>query len=118
MFAIIGTRTVTTWFFFTQAGGSPYHTIPPADIACAADSWNFSSLRQHRSGSLDNLRLEEHSSDTFTSQQNNLQGSLDDCYKLAYAEVLHRWGFLYARAEVLKYMTTRQELLRGNDTSV
>lgn len=84
-----------------QAGGSPYHTIPPADVACAAESWNFTSLRQHRSGSLDNLRLEELMASTEVStSQNNTRGSVDDSYKLAYAEVLHRWNLLFARAEV------------------
>ncbi|GLV45719.1 WD repeat domain 59 [Carabus blaptoides fortunei] len=98
----------------SNAGGSPYHTIPPADVACAADSWNFNSLRQHRSGSLDNIRLEEIISNSNSDiSQHNLQGSMDDNYKLAYAEVLDRWNLLYARAEILKYMSTEQDPHKG-----
>ncbi|KAJ8973495.1 hypothetical protein NQ317_018768 [Molorchus minor] len=77
-----------------SSGGSPYHTIPPADVI--ADGWVLPMLRTTRSTSLDNLRVEELIQ---TVPQRSSATALYEYYKLAYAETLHRWGLLYNRAE-------------------
>ncbi|XP_076764679.1 WD repeat domain 59 isoform X1 [Xylocopa sonorina] len=94
-----------------QPGGSPYHTIHPADTTL--EGWNFQNLKQHRSNSwsdsLDDLKLIQ---DTFGDSVKNIRlldekyTALYDGYKKAYAEVLHRWRLLDARAQVLKHVST------------
>ena len=46
-------------FIISQPGGSPYHTIHPADTSL--EGWNFPSLKQYRSNSwsesLDGLQV-------------------------------------------------------------
>ncbi|XP_008194273.2 GATOR2 complex protein WDR59 [Tribolium castaneum] len=78
---------------------SPYHAIPPMDLP--SDEWVFPTLKHMRSTSLDNLRLNEIKN---LLPKKNPSSSLHEYFKLSYAETLHRWGFLYNRAEVLKYM--------------
>ncbi|KAI4488494.1 hypothetical protein M0802_011600 [Mischocyttarus mexicanus] len=91
-------------------GGSPYHTIHLADTTL--DGCNFPNLKQHRSNSwsesLDDLKTIQ---DTFGDSVKNIK-VLDDKYtalyngyKKAYAEVLHRWQLLDARAQVLKHVS-------------
>ncbi|XP_076291004.1 WD repeat domain 59 isoform X3 [Lasioglossum baleicum] len=92
-------------------GGSPYHTIHLADTTL--EGWNFQNLKQHRSNSwsdsLDDLKLIQ---DTCGDSVKNIRlldekyTTLYDGYKKAYAEVLHRWRLLDARAQVLKHVST------------
>ncbi|XP_017785327.1 PREDICTED: WD repeat-containing protein 59 isoform X2 [Nicrophorus vespilloides] len=89
-------------------GGSPYHTIPPADVV--ADGWVFPLLRSARSNSLDNLRIEDNS---IVPLKVNTTTSLYEYYKQAYAEILHRWDLLYERVEILKYMCVPGEIHKG-----
>lgn len=91
-----------------KSGGSPYHTIPPADVV--AEGWVFPLIRSTRSSSLDNILLEE---GVKALPQKSTTYSLYEYYKLAYAETLHRWGLLYKRAEVLKYMCKPPEVHKG-----
>lgn len=95
---------------FFQPGGSPYHTIHPADTSI--EGWNFQSLKQNRSSSwsesLDDLKTTQDSlSDTGRSirllDENNTL--LYDRYKKVYAEVLHRWRLLDGRAQILKHVS-------------
>ncbi|KAG5893206.1 hypothetical protein JTB14_025610 [Gonioctena quinquepunctata] len=88
--------------------GSPYHTIPAADVI--ADGWVIPLLRTTRSTSLDNLRLEELIEQ---SVQRSPSNSLYEYYKTAYAETLHRWGLIYNRTEVLKYLCNSPETHKG-----
>lgn len=67
-------------------------------------------LRTTRSTSLDNLRVEEL---VQAVPQRNSAKALYEYYKLAYAETLYRWGLLYNRAEVIKYMCNPPECHRG-----
>ncbi|XP_053594553.1 GATOR complex protein WDR59 isoform X1 [Microplitis demolitor] len=93
-----------------KPGGSPYHTIHPADTSI--EGWNFQSLKQNRSSSwsesLDDLKTTQDSlSDTGRSirllDENNTL--LYDRYKKVYAEVLHRWRLLDGRAQILKHVS-------------
>ncbi|CAH0557006.1 unnamed protein product [Brassicogethes aeneus] len=93
------------WF---KNGGSPYHTIPPADVI--AEGWVIPTLKTTRSTSLDNLRLEE---PAFAPPPKNPSSSLYEYYKLAYAETLHRWRLIYNRAEVIKYMCAPADPHKG-----
>lgn len=93
-----------------QPGGSPYHTIHPADTSL--EGWNFQNLKQNRSNSwsesLDDLKIvQDASSDTGRSSRvlNETNTVLYDNYKKAYAEVLHRWRLLDGRAQVLKHVS-------------
>ncbi|CAH1183281.1 unnamed protein product [Phaedon cochleariae] len=89
--------------------GSPYHTIPPADVI--ADGWVIPILRTARSTSLDNLRLE--APVELSMLKAPASNSLYEYYKVAYAETLHRWGLIYSRTEVLKYMCHNPESHTG-----
>ncbi|XP_066594215.1 GATOR2 complex protein WDR59 isoform X2 [Prorops nasuta] len=94
-----------------KPGGSPYHTIHLADTTM--EGWNYQNLKHHRSNSwsesLDDLKMV---SETFGEppRSNKLLDEkytvLYDSYKKAYAEVLHRWKLLDARAQVLKHVST------------
>ncbi|XP_008215215.1 GATOR complex protein WDR59 isoform X1 [Nasonia vitripennis] len=96
--------------WWLKPGGSPYHTIHPADTSL--EGWNFPNLKQNRSNSwsesLDGLQIQ----DTFSEYGRNIRlldeknTALYDAYKKAYAEVLHRWRLLDARAQVLKHVST------------
>ncbi|XP_034236039.1 GATOR complex protein WDR59 isoform X2 [Thrips palmi] len=109
-------------------GGSPYHTIHPLDTSL--EGWNYPLLKQNRSNSwsdsLEGLKVNEvrevgyggSSLNLFTNS--NEKGMLDekktwlyDEYKRIYADVLHRWGLLGARAKVMKYMSATPEVHRG-----
>jgi hypothetical protein len=63
-----------------------------------------------RSTSLDNLHLNENGK---CLPKKNGTVSLYEYFKLSYAEILHRWGLLYSRAEVLKYMCGPSESHKG-----
>uniref|UniRef100_A0A1B6LD05 RWD domain-containing protein n=1 Tax=Graphocephala atropunctata TaxID=36148 RepID=A0A1B6LD05_9HEMI len=104
-------------------GGSPYHTIHQVDTSL--HGWNFSVLKQNRSNSwsesLDDCRLSNNIVEHF-SVHTEIDRSIEmdeshtqvyDEYKRAYAEILHRWNLLDARAQVLKYMSTMPEPHRG-----
>ncbi|KAG7207480.1 hypothetical protein KM043_009113 [Ampulex compressa] len=92
-------------------GGSPYHTIHLADTTL--EGFNFQNLKQHRSNSwsesLDDLKIMQ---DNLGDSAKNIRlldekyTALYDGYKKAYAEVLHRWNLLDARAQVLKHVST------------
>ncbi|CAH1114309.1 unnamed protein product [Psylliodes chrysocephalus] len=90
--------------------GSPYHTIPPADIV--ADGWVLPMLRTTRSTSLDNLTI-ECTIKLHHAPIKIIPNSLYEYYKLAYADTLHRWGLIYHRTEVLKYMCKTPETHKG-----
>ncbi|XP_058792882.1 GATOR complex protein WDR59 isoform X2 [Phymastichus coffea] len=91
-------------------GGSPYHTIHPADTTL--EGWNFPNLKQNRSNSwsesLDGFQVQESINEygrhvRLLDEKNT---ALYDTYKKAYAEVLHRWRLLDARAQVLKHVNS------------
>ncbi|XP_043285500.1 GATOR complex protein WDR59 isoform X2 [Venturia canescens] len=91
-------------------GTSPYHTIHPADTNL--EGWNFQNLKQHRSNSwsesLDDLKaIQDATHDTLKNIRllDEKYTILYDSYKKAYAEVLHRWRLLDARAQVLKHVS-------------
>ncbi|XP_066251139.1 GATOR2 complex protein WDR59 isoform X1 [Euwallacea similis] len=94
------------WF---KAGGSPYHTIPPADII--TEGRVLPIFKSTRSNSLNNLRVE----DTMTSlaPPKIPYVALYEYYKIAYAETLHRWGLLFNRAEVMKFTAIQSEPYKG-----
>lgn len=104
-------------------GGSPYHTIHEVDMSL--EGWNFSVLKQNRSNSwsesLDDFRLSsnivEHvpleSEPGHCIRMDDNTSWLYDEYKRAYAEILHRWYLLDARAQVMKYISGSQETHRG-----
>ncbi|OAD54322.1 WD repeat-containing protein 59 [Eufriesea mexicana] len=107
----INVSRLSTGKWWLKPGGSPYHTIHLADTTL--EGWNFQNLKQHRSNSwsdsLDDLKLIQ---DTFGDSVKNIRlldekyTTLYDGYKKAYAEVLHRWRLLDARAQVLKHVST------------
>ncbi|XP_071574180.1 GATOR2 complex protein WDR59 isoform X1 [Temnothorax nylanderi] len=96
--------------WWLKPGGSPYHTIHLADTTL--EGWNFQNLKQHRSNSwsesLDDLKVIQ---DSFGDSAKNVKlfdekyTALYDGYKKAYAEALHRWELLDARAQVLKHLS-------------
>ncbi|XP_022914138.1 GATOR2 complex protein WDR59 isoform X2 [Onthophagus taurus] len=92
-----------------ESGGSPYHTIPVADII--TEGIGFPLIKSTRSSSLENLRLHELQHPSIVDKDQNV--NLYEYYKLSYAELLHRWKLLYNRVEVLKYMSTPSETYRG-----
>ncbi|XP_076242534.1 WD repeat domain 59 isoform X2 [Calliopsis andreniformis] len=107
----VNVSRLSTGKWWLKPGGSPYHTIHLADTTL--EGWNFQNLKQHRSNSwsdsLDDLKLIQ---DTFGDSVKNIRlldekhTTLYDGYKKAYAEVLHRWRLLDARAQVLKHVST------------
>ncbi|KAK1120006.1 hypothetical protein K0M31_012736 [Melipona bicolor] len=107
----INVSRLSTGKWWLKPGGSPYHTIHLADTTL--EGWNFQNLKQHRSNSwsdsLDDLKLTQ---DTSGDSMKNIRlldekyTTLYDGYKKAYAEVLHRWRLLDARAQVLKHVST------------
>lgn len=78
-----------------------------------ADGWVLPLLRTARSNSLDNLRIEEPVQVFEQKFKCSTSTSLHEYYKLAYAEVLYRWGLLYNRAEVLKHLCAQGENHKG-----
>ncbi|XP_029054002.1 GATOR complex protein WDR59 isoform X1 [Osmia bicornis bicornis] len=106
----INVSRLSTGKWWLKPGGSPYHTIHLADTTL--EGWNFQNLKQHRSNSwsdsLDDLKLIQ---DTFRDSVKHIRlldekyTTLYDGYKKAYAEVLHRWRLLDARAQVLKHVS-------------
>ncbi|XP_044734726.1 GATOR complex protein WDR59 isoform X2 [Chrysoperla carnea] len=98
-------------------GGSPYHTIPPP--ADAVDIWSFPIRKPTRSNSLDDLKLSEQQFPVEESSANDCyilddkNTALYDSYKKFYAEILYRWNLLYARSQVLKFLSTTPESHRG-----
>ncbi|XP_046619943.1 GATOR complex protein WDR59 isoform X1 [Neodiprion virginianus] len=106
----VNVSRLSTGKWWQKPGGSPYHTIHPADTTL--EGWNFQNLKQHRSNSwsesLDDLKfVQETLGDPvrnirFLDEKNT---TLYDSYKKAYAEVLHSWRLLDARAQVLKHVS-------------
>ncbi|KAJ1524264.1 hypothetical protein ONE63_010778 [Megalurothrips usitatus] len=114
--------------WWSKPGGSPYHTIHPLDTSL--EGWNYPLLKQNRSNSwsdsLEGLKANEVREVGYGDSSLNLflssseKGMLDekktclyDEYKRVYADVLHRWGLLDARAQVMKYMSSGPEVHRG-----
>ncbi|XP_043265294.1 GATOR complex protein WDR59 isoform X1 [Colletes gigas] len=107
----VNVSRLSTGKWWLKPGGSPYHTIHLADTTL--EGWNFQNLKHHRSNSwsdsLDDLKLIQ---DTFGDSVKSIRlldekyTTLYDGYKKAYAEVLHRWRLLDARAQVLKHVST------------
>ncbi|XP_056639575.1 GATOR complex protein WDR59 isoform X1 [Diorhabda sublineata] len=91
-----------------KSEGSPYHTIPSADVV--ADGWVLPMMRTTRSSSLDNLTIE---GPIRIPPPKTIPNSMYEYYKLAYAETLHRWQLIYNRIEVLKYMSVVPEPHKG-----
>ncbi|XP_059471344.1 GATOR complex protein WDR59 isoform X2 [Neocloeon triangulifer] len=108
-------------------GGSPYHTVHPADTSL--EGWNFHMLKQNRSNSwsdsLDEIKLLTSTSETtdparmeeielsHSKMLDEKNSELHDCFKRVYAEILYRWELLEARAQVLKYVSTNIEVHKG-----
>ena len=67
-------------------------------------------VRPTRSSSLDNLRMEELQQ---MEPQRSKRSKEYEYYKLMYAEVLYRWQLLYARTQILKFVSTPIETYRG-----
>ncbi|XP_063913443.1 GATOR2 complex protein WDR59 [Zophobas morio] len=97
--------------FISANDASSYHTIPPTEIS--TEGWVLASLKPMRSTSLDNLRLNGH--EKFPCRKKEFH--LYEYFKLSYAEVLHRWGLLYNRAEVLKFRCRPPESHKGVEFS-
>ncbi|XP_020283818.1 WD repeat-containing protein 59 isoform X2 [Pseudomyrmex gracilis] len=105
----VNVSRLSTGKWWLKPGGSPYHTIHLADTL---EGWNFQSLKQHRSNSWseshDDLKVIQ---DTFgdstkpTKLLDEKYTAVYDGYKKAYAEALHRWELLDARAQVLKHLS-------------
>ncbi|XP_014479505.1 PREDICTED: WD repeat-containing protein 59 isoform X2 [Dinoponera quadriceps] len=106
----VNVSRLSTGKWWLKPGGSPYHTIHL--VNSTLEGWNFQNLKQHRSNSwsesLDDLKVIQ---DTFGDSAKNIKlldekyTALYDGYKKAYAEVLHRWRLLDARAQVLKHLS-------------
>lgn len=110
----------------TKPGGSPYHTIHEVDMSL--ESWNFTVLKQNRSNSwsesLDDFRISstivEHLGLPIDSENDRCCIKVDegmnwlyDEYRRAYADILHRWNFLDARAQVMKFISGNAETHSG-----
>lgn len=104
-------------------GGSPYHTIHKVDSS--VEGWSIPVVKQNRSSSwsenLDDLHsianIIEHAPFE-TEEDKPSRVSLSDFwvfdeFKRAYAEILHRWYLLDARAQVMKYITCSVETHSG-----
>ncbi|XP_073988068.1 WD repeat domain 59 isoform X2 [Rhodnius prolixus] len=103
-------------------GGSPYHTHHPVDSS--VEGWSLPIFRQNRSNSwsenLDDFNIVDivvHSPwDTESVKPIRVtlgESWLYDEYKRAYAEILHRWHLLGARAQVMKYVPCSSEVHQG-----
>ncbi|XP_055933393.1 GATOR complex protein WDR59-like isoform X2 [Argiope bruennichi] len=119
--------------WWLKPGGSPYHTVVPANNTF--EGWSIvGALKRNRSNSWSDS-VEEFSffddhtnrnggSDS-TEEKDALEASsklLDpahsaqfDQYKMVYADVLYRWGLLEQRAQVLKTVSTPAEKHKGVD---
>ncbi|XP_076222881.1 WD repeat domain 59 isoform X2 [Nomia melanderi] len=107
----VNVSRLSTGKWWLKPGGSPYHTIHLADTTL--EGWNFQNLKQHRSNSwsdsLDYLKfIQDSLGDSVKSIRllDEKYTTLYDGYKKSYAEVLHRWRLLDARAQVLKHVST------------
>lgn len=74
-----------------------------------ADGWVIPILRPTRSNSMTNIHIEEPQQ----VEQKKPISILQEYYKLAYAEILYRWGLLYNRVEILKHLSTPSEMHKG-----
>uniref|UniRef100_T1J4A1 WDR59/RTC1-like RING zinc finger domain-containing protein n=1 Tax=Strigamia maritima TaxID=126957 RepID=T1J4A1_STRMM len=121
-------------FFFKKLvlvhlpGGSPYHTIHPGDLnsfnlgailkTSRSNSWS-DSLDDHetRYGSFNISDCRDHEiefKDTSSIQFLEKKQSLHyDRYKKLYAEILHRWGLLQRRTQILKFVKGNPDLAWG-----
>lgn len=100
-------------------GGSPYHTVVPADNT--HDSWNLvvATLKRNRSNSwsdsVEEYRFVDPSSDPKDSEKEIHEANIRlldpklvtqyDQFKTAYANILYRWNLLEQRAQVLKHVS-------------
>ncbi|KAJ9579708.1 hypothetical protein L9F63_004634, partial [Diploptera punctata] len=121
----VNVSRLATGKWWLKPGSSPYHTIHQVDTSL--EGWNYPMLKQNRSNSwsdsLDDLKfattivehreINDNDSDKSLKILDDKNTLLYDIYKKAYAEVLHRWNLLDARAQVLKYMSTPGEPHRG-----
>lgn len=78
-----------------------------------ADGWVFALMRSNKSNSSENLKIDEVDTSTNITDKDDDSSQMYEYYKLSYAENLYRWGLLYNRAEVLKYMCTPPEPHKG-----
>lgn len=107
-------------------GGSPYHTVVPADTQW--DGWNLvSALKRNRSNSwsdsLEEYRYMDSVPDPKEMERENHEANIQlldpkmfakyDEYKNVYAEILYRWNLLQQRAQVLKYVSVAPEKHKG-----
>uniref|UniRef100_A0A0V0G8I0 Putative conserved wd40 repeat-containing protein n=1 Tax=Triatoma dimidiata TaxID=72491 RepID=A0A0V0G8I0_TRIDM len=103
-------------------GGSPYHTLHQVDSSI--EGWSLPIFRQNRSNSWsecpDDFNIVDivvHSPwDTESTKPIRValgESWLYDEYKRAYAEILHRWHLLDARAQVMKYVPCNSEVHQG-----
>ncbi|XP_071035553.1 GATOR2 complex protein WDR59 isoform X2 [Parasteatoda tepidariorum] len=120
--------------WWLKPGGSPYHTVVPADISF--EGWSIgAALKRNRSNSWSDVVedynvFDEHTgrdgrNDFRDEERDILDASsklLDptfcaqfDQYKMVYADVLYRWNLLEQRAQVLKTVSTPAEKHKGLD---
>ncbi|GFY67711.1 GATOR complex protein WDR59 [Trichonephila inaurata madagascariensis] len=114
-------------------GGSPYHTVVPANNTFEGWSIVGAALKRNRSNSWSDS-VEEYS---FFDDHTNRNGNGDfreeekddlethsklldpnhaaqfDQYKMVYADILYRWGLLEQRAQVLKTVSVSPEKHKG-----
>ncbi|XP_014231934.1 GATOR complex protein WDR59 isoform X1 [Trichogramma pretiosum] len=100
--------------WWTKPGGSPYHTVHPADMK----DFNYATLKQNRSNSMSDLSNGLQVPDTCSqasdahSEHSRIVKKMDEkntplynAYKKAYAGILWRWRLLDSRAQVLKQLS-------------
>ncbi|CAH1389415.1 unnamed protein product [Nezara viridula] len=103
-------------------GGSPYHTIHK--VESLIEGWNIPLLKQNRSSSWSENLDEFHVANLVelspldTEEEKPLRVCLEESwfyeeYKKAYAEILHQWYLLEARAQVMKYIAHSDEKHSG-----
>ncbi|XP_054717555.1 GATOR complex protein WDR59-like [Uloborus diversus] len=122
--------------WWLKPGGSPYHTVLPADNTF--EGWNLvigAALKRNRSNSWSDS-IEEYSFFDDYSSNNSRNDARDeekfaveansrlldpahaaefDNYKLIYADILYRWNLLEQRAQVLKTVSATIERHKGID---
>ncbi|KAF8783299.1 GATOR complex protein WDR59 like protein [Argiope bruennichi] len=114
-------------------GGSPYHTVVPANNTF--EGWSIvGALKRNRSNSWsDSVEefsfFDDHTNRNGGSDSTEEKDALEDSsklldpahsaqfdqYKMVYADVLYRWGLLEQRAQVLKTVSTPAEKHKGVD---
>ncbi|KAK6632142.1 hypothetical protein RUM44_007172 [Polyplax serrata] len=115
-------RGIATKSVAATPGGSPYHTIHPADTSL--EGWNFPATKHNRSNSwsdsLDDLKaianILEYKEVSEVDQEKRLLDDknchLYDEFKKKYADILHRWNLLEVRTQVAKFFNAPRDSSR------